>query len=182
MSKITKISAPLEEDTPFFLQMGEIYSTTLKYDERLTLTILNPNEAKVRCTVESGAGEVSLYKNGTRLLRREETYSLSTEPGFLTTVRLNTNVTSPGDSERVIEYDRKKLAKQFDVPQKAITKKFLTRNLARQYGVREGSIEEYSTKGGTKKLRIPDSIWELYIVALGSGENKFKVQLLPKKD
>ena len=163
MSKTIKIDTPLEENTPFILQIGNNYSTILNKDEDLTLTIVNPNNAKVSCTVESGAGEVSLYKNGERLLSLKETYTLSTEPGLPTSVRLNTNITSPDDdTSRVIKVKKKELDK---------------RKVARQYGVHENDIKVKSLKH-EHKLIIPDSVWELYLVALGPGENQFKIQLV----
>jgi hypothetical protein len=163
MPKTIKINTPLEGNSPFILQIGEIYSTILDQDQDLTLTIVNPNKAKVSCTVETGAGEVSLYKNGERLLSLRETYTLSTEPGLPATVRLNTNITSPdNDTSRVIKVKKEELDK---------------RKIARQYGVRENDIKVKSLKD-TQKVTIPDSIWELYLVALGPGENKFKIQLV----
>ena len=163
MPKTIKINTPLEEHAPFILQMGEQYSVLLDQDEALTLTILNPNQAKVSCTIESGAGEVSLFKNGERILSLKETYTLSTEPGLPTSVRLNTSTTSPdNDASRVIKVKKKEFDK---------------RKIARQYGVREKDIKVKSLKY-EHKLMIPDSVWELYLVALSPGENKFKIQLV----
>ena len=160
MSEPITINTPLEGD--FYLQLGEIYSTTLKNDERLTLKILNPNLAKVICEVEAGAGEVSLYKNGRRVLALDETYSLSTEPGYLTTVSLNTHTTPDEDTERVIKVDKS----DFDEAS-------LKRSLAIKYSVREKDIEIKELQKAIKAT-IPDSIWELYI-ASGADKSTFRV-------
>lgn len=172
MTEPTKITTPLEKGIPFILEMGTPYSMTLTNDERLTLTIKNPNEAKISCTVTEGAGEFWLYKNGKSL---KNTYYLSSKPGFPTTVHLNTNTTLDEDSNGYIKVDKE----EFD-------EESTKRSLALQYGVRRDDIEVKELKNEFK-IAIPDSIWELYIAA-GSyedpnlNEHTFLVELLPPEN
>jgi len=168
MSKTIKIETPLDENSRYYLEIGEKYSTTIRYDERLTLTILNPNQAKVSCTVKAGAGQVALYKNGTRLLSLADTYTLSTEPGFPTSIRLNTNTTLDEDTDREIV-----------VPDEEFDEEGSRRSLSRQYGIPEGKIKVKSLKD-KYKLIIPDdveSVWEVYLVGSGSEANTFLVEV-----
>ena len=166
MAKTIKIATPLEED--FALKKDKEYSVTLKNNEDITLQIINPNGAKVSCTVKEGTGEFSLYKNGVLLVSREETYVLSKEPGLPTTIRLNTNSSLDDKTDRYIKLDKDEYYDEDS----------LKRSFARQYGVRGSDIEIKELKS-EYKITIPDSVWELYIVATGSGKNTFKIKLLP---
>ncbi len=72
-------------------------TVTLNYGEDLTLNLQNPNGSQLSCTIEQGSGDISLYKNNDRILKLNQTYFLSTEPGFPTTVILNIGATSADD-------------------------------------------------------------------------------------
>ncbi len=185
MTEPTKITTPLKEGSPFILEMGTEYSISLKNDERLTLQIINPNEAQVRCAVIEGAGEFSLYKNG-RILKN--TYYLSSEPGYPTTICLNTSVTLD-NSEAGTIYSISSTVKKEEYNQENIK-----RNIAIQYSVPQNKITIENAKNPDENpdnpdeykltVIIPNSIWELYIAA-GSyedpdlNEHTFLVELLP---
>ena len=72
-----------------YLSVGKERTYTLPQEDNdyLTLALENPQGARVRCEVLSGTGEFSLYKNGRWV---GNTYILSTEPGYPTTVHLRT--------------------------------------------------------------------------------------------
>lgn len=185
MSKSNDIPAK-DKENPATLKPGKEITVTLQKDEDHTLEFINPNGAQVLCTIEAGEGEISLYKNGVRITELSRTYSMSTKPGYPLIVSLNTNLTSPQDdverANTVIALDRDKLSVQYGVSKKKITEKYLRRKLGRGYGVPEASIEIRTLpKSNKKKLLIPDSIWEVYIVAVGAEENRFKVELIPKE-
>ena len=76
------------------LERGEERTVTLGNGEEYTLKIRKPQGGQVSCTIVSGAGDVSLYKKGKRLVKLKHTYSLSSEPGLPTTITLNTNAIS----------------------------------------------------------------------------------------
>lgn len=122
----------------------------------------NPKGANVRCEAIKGAGEISLYKNNTKI---GLPYKISSEPGHPTAVHLSTgNWDSP---KTITVQDGDTLLK-----------------IARQFGV---SVDSLVTLNGIKnpdviisgqQLKIPDSEWEIWITELGSEESKFKVELL----
>lgn len=76
------------------LERGKEIIVALGNNEELTLEIKNPMGGQVSCTIIKGAGDVSLYKKGNRLVKLKDTYSLSSEPGLPTTITLNTNIRS----------------------------------------------------------------------------------------
>src|SRR5262245_64536138 len=77
-------------------------------DNHLTVTLENPQGARVKCEVLSGTGEFSLYKNGRWV---GNTYTLSTEPGFPKTIYLRTLTANEEYATQNETLSKKKLPK-----------------------------------------------------------------------
>lgn len=122
----------------------------------------NPKGAKVRCEAVSGIGEISLYKNNTKI---GLPYQISSEAGPPTAVHLNTG---NWDSPRSITVQNGdtllQIAVRFGVTVSSI--------------VAKNGIENPDVINVGQQLKIPDSEWEVWIKELGPGKNKFKVKLL----
>jgi len=134
-----------------------------------TWVFLNPNEAKVKCSVIKGKGEISLYKNDVWI---GQTYTLSKGPTDPDTIYMNTNTTSTNKKN----------------PSKLTIEEGDTlRSIALRYGVKEKDItyedgNEINNLQPGDVVKIPPSKWALYLVALNHGSNEFEVELVAPEE
>jgi LysM domain-containing protein len=127
----------------------------------------NPQGAQVRCEAVAGKGEISLYKNNTKI---GLPYQISSDPGHPTAIHLNTgNWVKMSAAQTVIMQGDTllKIARRFGVTIKNLR---AINGLSKSGPVFPGMV-----------LRIPPSEWEVWIKEIEPakpGKNKFKVKLL----
>jgi len=156
MAKLKSITLSEDQDSPQEIG-GETYHCW---------KFTNPQGAQVRCEAVAGKGEISLYKNNTKI---GLPYQISSDPGHPTAIHLNTGNWVDAVTVTLQEGDTLlKIARRWGVPIKWL----ITMN---------PSITKSDLIYPGQVLRIPPSQWEVWIKEIEPakpGKSKFKVKLL----